>query len=66
MHEREHQQDENETDQLKELSMDDDDAIEELTYLLLQTGDHIRNERSAYHPPSQRDLTNVFDHKGGI
>ena len=46
--------------------MDDDDAIEELTYLLLQTGDHIRNERSAYHPPSQRDLTNVFDHKGGI
>ena len=36
-----HQQDENETDQLKELSMDDDDAIEELTYLLLQTGDHM-------------------------
>ena len=46
--------------------MDDDDAIEELTYLLLQTGDHIRNERSAYHPPSQRDLTNVFDHNSGI
>ena len=66
MHEHEHQQDENETDQLKELSMDDDDAIKELTYLLLQTGDHIRNERSNYHPPSQRDLTNMFDHNGGI
>ena len=35
-----------------------DDAIEELTYSLLQGGDGIR-KRAAYHPPPQRDLQSV-------
>ena len=63
LHEREHQQAENETDRLKPLSMDD--AIEELTYSLLQGGDGIR-KRAAYHPPPQRDLQYVFDRNGGM
>ena len=41
-----------------------DDAIEELTYSLLQGGDGIR-KRAAYHPPPQRDLRYVFDRNGG-
>ena len=40
LHKRKHQQDKNETDCLKPLSMND--AVE---------GDHVR-ERAAYHPPS--------------
>ena len=63
LHEREHQQAENETDRLKPLSSMDE-AIEELTYSLLQGGDGIR-KRSAYHPPPQRDLQYVFDRNGG-
>ena len=62
LHEREHQQEENESDRLKEVSMDD--AIEELTYSLLQGGDGVR-KRAAYHPPPQRDLQYVFDRNGG-
>lgn len=62
MHEREHQQDENETDCLKQLSVDD--AIEELIYFLLQAGDHVCKQ-AAYHLPPQRDLTYVFDRNGG-
>ena len=58
LHERKHQQDENETDCLKPLSMDD--AIEELMYSLLQGGDGVR-KRAPYHPPPQRDLQYVFD-----
>ena len=42
-----------------------DDAIEELTYFLLQAGDHVCKQ-AAYHLPPQRDLTYVFDHNGGI
>ena len=41
-----------------------DDAIEELTYSLLQAGEGVR-KRSAYHPPPQRDLQYVFDRNGG-
>ena len=41
-----------------------DDAIEELTYSLLQGGDGVR-KRAAYHPPPQRDLQYVFDRNGG-
>ena len=41
-----------------------DDAIEELTYSLLQGGDGVR-KRAAYHPPPQRDLLYVFDWNGG-
>ena len=48
LYEREHQQEENKTDRLKQLTMDD--AIEELTYSLLQAGDGVR-KRAAYHPP---------------
>ena len=62
LHEREHQQNENETDRLKPLSMDE--AIEELTYSLLQGGGSVR-KRAAYHPPPQRDLQYVFDRNGG-
>ena len=62
LHERVHQQEENETDRLKPLSMDD--AIEELTHSLLQGGDNIRR-RAAYHPPPQRNLQYVFDQNGG-
>ena len=43
LHKRKHQQDKNETDCLKPLSMDD--TIE---------GDHVR-KGAVYHPPSQRD-----------
>ena len=62
LHEREHQQEENESDRLKTLTMDE--AIEELTYSLLQAGEGVR-KRSAYHPPPQRDLQYVFDRNGG-
>ena len=48
---RENQQEENESDRLKPLSMDD--AIEELTHSLLQGGDGVR-KRAAYPPPPQR------------
>ena len=41
-----------------------DEAIEELTYSLLQGGDNVR-KRAAYHPPAQRDLQYVFDQNGG-
>ena len=54
LHERKHQQDENETDQLKQLSMDD--AIKELTPSLLQSGDN-ELKSVAYHPPPQSDLS---------
>ena len=40
LHERKHQQEENESDRLKPLSMDE--AVEELTYSLLQGGDGVR------------------------
>ena len=53
LHEREHQQDENETDCLKPLSMDD--AIEELTHSLLQGGEGVRKS-AAYRPHPQRNL----------
>ena len=62
LHEREHQQEENESDRLKPLSMDE--AIEELTYSLLQGGDNVRKQ-APYHPPPQRDLLCVFDQNGG-
>ena len=62
LHEREHQQEENETDRLKPMTMDD--AIEELTHSLLQGGEGVR-KRAAYHPPPQRDLRSVFDQNGG-
>ena len=62
MHERDHQQDENETDRLKPLSMDD--SIEELTHSLLQGGEGVQ-KKSAYHPSLQRDLQYVFDQNGG-
>ena len=62
LHEREHQQEENENDRLKTLTMDE--AIEELTHSLLQAGDNVRR-RAAYHPPPQRDLQYVFDRNGG-
>ena len=62
LHERVHQQEENESDQLKPLSMDE--AVEELTHSLLQGGDGVR-KRAAYHPPAQRDLQSVFDRNGG-
>ena len=62
LHEREHQQEENESDRLKPLAMDE--AIEELTHSLLQGGDNVRR-RAAYHPPPQRDLQYVFDRNGG-
>ena len=58
LHEREHQQEENISDRLKPLSMDE--AVEELTHSLLQGGDGVR-KRAAYHPPPQQDLQNVFD-----
>ena len=58
LHERKHQQDENESDRLKQLSMDE--AVEELTYSLsLQGGEGVR-KRTAYHPPPQRNLQYVF------
>jgi hypothetical protein len=41
-----------------------DDAIEELTYSLLQVGDGIR-KRVAYHPPPEKDLRYVFDRNEG-
>jgi len=41
-----------------------DEAIEELTYSLLQGGPPVR-KRGAYHPPPQRDLMLVFDRNGG-
>ena len=63
LHERKHQQDENKTDWLKQLSMDD--VIEELMYSLLQGSDHVRKQ-AVYHPPLQKDLTNVFNYNGGI
>ena len=64
-YEREHQQDKNETDCLKQLSMAMDDAIEELTYLLLQAGDHVcKCKQAAYHLLPQRDLTYMFDRNG--
>ena len=56
LHEREHQQEENESDRLKTLTMDE--AIEELTHSLLQAGDNVRR-RAAYHPPPQRDIVSV-------
>ena len=59
----EHKQDKNETDRLKQLSMDD--AIEDLTNSLLQSCGHVR-KRAAYHPPPQWDLMYVFDRNGGI
>ena len=62
LHEREHQQEENETDRLKPLTMDE--AVEELTHSLLQGGDNVRR-RAAYHPPPQRDLQYVFNRNGG-
>ena len=43
LHKHKHQQDENETDWLEELSMDD--AIEELAFSLLQAGDHVLKSR---------------------
>ena len=43
LHEHKHQQDENETDWLKELSMDD--VIGELVFSLLQAGDHVLKSR---------------------
>ena len=46
LHEREHQQEENESDRLKPLSMDD--AIEELVYSLLQGGEGVQRT-AAYH-----------------
>ena len=60
LHEREHQQEENESDRLKPLSMDE--AIEELTHSLLQGGDNVR-KRAPYYPPPQRDLLYVFDQR---
>ena len=63
LHEQEHQQNENETDQLKPLKMDE--AVEELTYCLLQGGGDVRR-RAAYHPPAQRDLQYVFDRNGEV
>ena len=62
LHEREHQQNENETDRLKPLTMDE--AVEELTHSLLQGGDGVRKQAS-YHPLAQRDLLYVFDQNGG-
>ena len=41
-----------------------DEAVEELTYSLLQGSDDVR-KRAAYHPPPQRDLQYVFDQNGG-
>ena len=52
--EREHQQDENETDCLKQISMDDA-IIKELAHFLLQSCDHVR-KRAAYYLPLRRDL----------
>ena len=46
-HERVHQQDKNEIDQLKPLMMDE--AVEELTHFSLQGGDGVR-KWSPYHP----------------
>ena len=63
LHERGHQQEENESDRLKPLSMDE--AVEELTYSLLQGGGGVRR-RAAYHPPAQRDLQYVFDRIGEV
>ena len=40
------------------------EAVEELTYSLLQGSDDVR-KRAAYHPPPQRDLQYVFDQNGG-
>ena len=62
LHEREHQQNENETDRLKPMTMDE--AVEELTHSLLQASDNVRR-RAAFHPPAQRDLQYVFDRNGG-
>ena len=42
-----------------------DDVIEELMYSLLQGSDHVRKQ-AVYHPPLQKDLTNVFNYNGGI
>ena len=62
MHEQVHQQDENETDRLKPLLMDE--AVEELTHSLLQGGDGVQ-KRAAYHLLPQRDLQYVFGRNGG-
>ena len=62
LQEHEHQQDENKSDRLKPLSMDD--AIEELMYSLLQCGEGVRR-RVSYHLPPQRDLMFMFDCNGG-
>ena len=51
LHKQVHQQEENETDRLKPLSMDE--VVEELTYSLLQGGGDVRR-RTVYHPPAQR------------
>ena len=59
LHDRKHQQNENETNQLKEVSMDGS-IDEELTYSLLQGGGDVQ-KRVAYHPPPQKDLQYVFD-----
>ena len=63
LHERVHQQEENEADRLKPLSMDE--AVKELTYSLLQGGGDVRR-RAVYHLPAQRDLQYVFDRNGGV
>ena len=62
-HERKHQQDKNESDGLKQLSMDG--AIEELTYSLLQAGGDVRKQ-AAYHPTPQRDLQFVSNCNEGV
>ena len=58
LYEQEHQQDENESNRLKPLSMDE--AVKELTYSLLQGGGDVR-KRAAYQPSPQRDLQYAFD-----
>ena len=43
-----------------------DEAVEELTYSLLQGGEGVRKWAAAYHSPPQRDLQYVFDCNGGV
>ena len=63
LNERQHQQAENGSDLLKELSMDN--AIKELTYSLLQGSCGVQ-KRAAYHSLPQWDILYAFDCNGGI
>ena len=59
LHERKHQQEENESEPLTV-----DEAIEELTHYLLPGGDGVWKQM-VYQLPLQRDLYNMFNQNGG-